>query len=77
MNLDPPPLEDSADLTEEEVGTAIDTRTLDEFSSMLAEMVKTEGSPQRHELRRKGSHLYCRTTFLNKVLLFRVSWLGA
>lgn len=76
MSLEPPPPEDSPDLTQEEVDSAVDTLSVDDLASKLAVIVKEEGPPQKHELRRKGSSLYCRTTFLNKVLLLRVNWLG-
>lgn len=69
------PEEDSEDLTEAEMALAVETSGPDDFGKHLTDLSKDLGQPTKHELRRKRPHLYCRTTFPNMILLFRVDWL--
>lgn len=69
------PVEDSENLTDEEISASIPTVGQGDFASHMANAAKDLGSPLSHELLRRAPQLYCRTTFTNKILLFRVSWL--
>jgi len=89
MLLDPnttPPAEDSPDLTDDEIKGATQTSDSNDFVKAIEEVLRPQGRPnvsgsiQRHELRRRAPHLYCRTRFNfhgepDKVLLFQVDWL--
>ena len=69
------PIEDSENLTDEEIATALPTVGLEDFANCLTESAKVEGIPHSHELLRRTPNLYCRTVFASKVLLFQVNWL--
>lgn len=84
----PPPEEDSEDLTDVEVENAIPTEKADDLAHLIAEEVKhNPDSPetggftvQAHELRRRGEHLYWRVRLVSssepvKILVFQVDWL--
>jgi hypothetical protein len=90
MPSSPPPVEDSEDLSDEEVRGAV--VTTDE--QHLAKLIATELSPghasvgkqdaryalTRHELRRKAPHIYYRAHLgcpgePDKILVFRIDWL--
>lgn len=77
-----PPKEDSEDLTDSEIERAVFTRSLQELTQRLTEEIQQnrDFSLKRHELRRRGGHLFWRTTLVanrepDKVLVFSVDWL--
>jgi hypothetical protein len=81
--IDDPPKEDSADLTDDEIGRAVVTSSKDELAQMLGQVIHTHmgSSFEGHELRRRGEHLYIRTRMRtdrepNMSLIFQVDWLG-
>lgn len=78
---------DSEDFTDKEADTAIETSNSQHFVQVLEETLRpmvrpnVGGSIQAHELRRRAGQLYCRTRINlpdgpDKVLIFRVNWLG-
>lgn len=80
--LDDPPKEDSPDLIDEEIDRAIYTVDDRDLAQKLTEEIKRnrDFALRRHELRRRGEHLYWRTTLVankepDKVLVFSVDWL--
>jgi len=82
--IDDPPKEDSEDLTDEEIALARPTKNLNELTKCIVEEIRRrEGlAVKRHELRRRGKDLFWRTHLVvtpdepERVLLFRVDWLG-
>lgn len=81
--VEDPPKEDSPDLTDDEVEAAVDTRDAEDLAKLTAKAVAqdTEFTVTGHELRRRGDHLFWRTRLVaggepDKVLVFRVDWLG-
>lgn len=72
-----PPLEDSADLTDEQVAAAIKVATP---GDLAAELRKSGGTVLVHDFRRRGEDVYWRTTVetdgLPKILVFYPSWLN-
>jgi hypothetical protein len=89
MSLDllgPTPNEDSEDLTDAEIEAAIVTNDSNDFVRHLEETIRPLGRPnvaaaiQKHQLRRRKPHLYCRTLIAvdgepDKSILFQVDWL--
>lgn len=89
MSLDllgPMPDEDSIDLLDKEIESAVVTKDSTDFIRLLEEEVRPYLRPncaaaiKSHELRRRKPHLYCRTRLAldgepDKVLLFQVDWL--
>jgi hypothetical protein len=77
-----PPKEDSPDLTDAEIDNAIFTRDDRELAQKITEEIKRnrDFALKKHELRRRGEHLFWRATLVankepNKVLVFSVDWL--
>ncbi len=77
-----PPKEDSPDLTDAECERAVFTKDSNDLARMLTEEIKRNRhfAMKRHELRRRGDHLYTRVTLVankepDKVLVFQVDWL--
>lgn len=82
--VEDPPKEDSADLTDEEIAQAIVTTSHKELAQHLIEELRRRDGlvVKSHELRRRGENLFWRTHLVftpdepDRVLLFRVDWLG-
>jgi len=81
--IEDPPKEDSADLTDEEIGRAVVTTSKEELSQLLVQETHRHmgSSFEGHELRRRGEHLYIRTRMRtdrepNMSLIFQADWLG-
>jgi len=79
---DDPPKEDSPDLSDAEIDRAIFTGNDRELAQRLTTEIKVnrDFALKKHELRRRGEHLYWRATLVankepNKVLVFSVDWL--
>ncbi len=77
-----PPKEDSPDLEDAEVERAIFTKDTDELARLLTDEIRRNHHfvMKKHELRRRGEHLYSRVTLVankepDKVLVFQVDWL--
>jgi hypothetical protein len=77
-----PPKEDSPDLMDAEVERAIFARDAAELTRLVTENLRHNRSfsLSKHELRRRGEHLYWRVTLVankepNKVLVFLADWL--
>lgn len=78
LNPEPDLTEDSEDLTDEEIASAIYTRDTTDIVRHIMEAQRPMGSPVRHEIRRRSLKLYWRATIMgdpDKVLLFHVDWL--
>jgi hypothetical protein len=78
-----PPKEDSKDLTDEELAQVIPTSSSEELAKIIVEELRCGGlTIKSHELRRRGEDLFWRTHLVvaptepERVLLFRVNWLG-
>ena len=86
---EPPPLEDSNDLTDEEVERALDTESEDDLAKKLAGLVSPGQASvgksdaryalKRYELRRRNPDLFWRVHLgcpgePDKVLVYRVNW---
>ena len=81
--VEDPPKGDSPDLSDDEVEGAVDTRDVDDLAKLTAKAVAQDAgfTVTGHELKRRGDHLYWRTRMAaadepDKVLVFRVDWLG-
>lgn len=81
--IEPPPPEDSEDLTNEEVeGAVVTASAADLGKHIIEEIRRREGLTVKcHELRRRGADLFWRTRLVlatepERVLIFRVNWLG-
>lgn len=82
--INDPPQEDSEDLTDEEVAQALPTNNHQELAQHLVEEIRRqEGlAVKSHELRRRGEDLFWRTHLVvapgepDRILVFRVNWLG-
>lgn len=82
--IEDPPKEDSEDLTDEEIAQAVPTQDAKELAQhLIEELRRREGlAVQRHELRRRGEHLFWRSHLVvgpaepERVMIFKVDWLG-
>lgn len=75
--LNDPPLEDSPDLTEEEVAQAIGTTSVEDLVAAVKRKLTPGEAVARYELRRQGENLYFRVRLAaDRVLTFRTNWLG-
>jgi hypothetical protein len=86
----PPPEEDSADLTDEEVLAAIPTKSVDDVIAVTGTVDKRSScavcskpkEPVQHALRRRIPHLYWRIRVAcpeghQELLVFQADWVGA
>lgn len=84
LSLEPPPPEDSEDLTDVEVAHAVPTTDRRDLAHRIATALRISGpefSLKGHELRRRKPHLYWRVRLVSaeepdRVLVFRADWLG-
>lgn len=81
--IDDPPVEDSPDLTDEEIERAIPTGDAHDLARALIEEIRrSKGfAVRRYENRRRGDRLFWRVRLVapkepDKVLVFSVDWLG-
>jgi hypothetical protein len=75
-----PPEEDSEDLTDEEIGQAIHTRSAGEVATKLKVELLPGSSISQHELRRRKPHLYWRIRLRlasgeEKMIVYLADWL--
>lgn len=85
-----PVLGDSPDLTDQDIATAVETTSAKHLAVLVAEAsvertLGVEGdslrySVRKHEIRRRGTNLYVRSSFVRsdgvpKVLVYRADWL--
>lgn len=82
-NIDPPPKEDSPDLTDEEIERAIPTGDSSDLARHIIEELRHSNgfAVSRYENRRRGERLFLRVRLVapkepDKVLVFSVDWLG-
>lgn len=83
MTLDPElhPDDDSEDLTDEEIGSAIPLANPEELAERLRPDVEAGFQVSGYEQRRRKPHFYWRVRLtgpesVEKVLVFRPSWIG-
>lgn len=67
-------LEDSEDLSEEEILTAIPTANVEEFKTKLKESLQ-DRKVESYAFRRKNLHKYCRVILTKGALVFQVDWI--
>lgn len=79
--LAPPEHEDAADLTDQEVASAVETQSLRDLVDSLTRAITASGyTLSRQELRRRKPHLYLRSTLVRagapeRRVIHRVDWL--
>jgi len=71
INID----EDSPDLTDDEVSTAVATSSMDDFVKQASDFVKEVGGKPHYDRRIKAGILYCRILVEGQQRVFRTDWL--